>query len=223
MTGLLQRLKRTESERQNEGVKSELADTQGQVVGTIMQEYLDTKVRPRLQARDAASRLEHLSASGCAGAFQGFKLGMQQAGSSIYQPVAALVHYKASSSGCSKQARAFISQWLRWCIPRLQARDAASRLEHSSASGCAGAFQGFKLGMQQAGSSIYQPAAAFVQRGTQQHTAQHCRGAACCHSCVRRGGWARDCAVRGCAVAVQCMLGAFDGGSEAGGSVYSEQ
>ena len=45
LTGLLERLKRTESERkQHDTASVGLKDTQGQVVGTIMQEYLDTKV-----------------------------------------------------------------------------------------------------------------------------------------------------------------------------------
>ena len=43
-TGLLQRLKRTESERKQHDTTSVSTDTHGQVAGTIMQEYLDTKV-----------------------------------------------------------------------------------------------------------------------------------------------------------------------------------
>ena len=46
-TGLLERLKRTESERKQHDPTNVSTDTQGQVVGTIMQEYLDTKVRLR--------------------------------------------------------------------------------------------------------------------------------------------------------------------------------
>ena len=48
-SGLLERLKRSETERKryDEAHIGQLDDsTQGQVVGTIMQEYLDTRVQP---------------------------------------------------------------------------------------------------------------------------------------------------------------------------------